>query len=124
VGRASALKEAATQLWTYRYRGWALKYFKHWYYWATHSQLKPMIRVAKTMKRYLPRILNYLRSQTTNAGAEAINAKIQEVKYRARSFRNRGNFRRAILILLWQPRYEPTLTPEEPHLLGWDRIGL
>ena len=97
VGRAWALKEAATQLWTYLYRGWALKYFKHWYYWATHSQLKPMIRVAKTMKRYLPWILNYLRSRTTNAGAEAINAKIQEVKFRARGFRNPDNFRRAIL---------------------------
>jgi transposase len=97
VGRAWALKEASSRLWSYRYRGWALKYFKHWYYWATHSQLKPMIRVAKTMKRYLPWILNYLRSQSTNAGAEAINAKIQEVKYRARGFRNRANFRRAIL---------------------------
>ena len=97
VGRAWALKEAATQLWTYLYRGWALKYFKRWYYWATHSQLQPMIRVAKTMKRYLPWILNYLRSRTTNAGAEAINAKIQEVKFRARGFRNRDNFRRAIL---------------------------
>jgi transposase len=97
VGRAWALKEASRRLWTYRYRGWALKYFKRWYYWATHSQLRPMIRVARTMKRYLPWILNYLRSQSTNAGAEAINAKIQEVKYRARGFRNRANFRRAIL---------------------------
>ena len=61
VGRAWALKEAATRLWAYRYRGWALKYFKYWYFWATHSRLKPMIRVAKTMKRYLPWILNYLR---------------------------------------------------------------
>lgn len=97
VGRAWALKEAARRLWTYRSRGWALKYFKHWYYWATHSQLKPMIRVAKTMKRYLNWILNYLRNRSTNAGAEAMNAKIQEVKYRARGFRNRANFRRAIL---------------------------
>lgn len=97
VGRAWALKEASSRLWAYRYRGWALKYFKRWYYWATHSRLKPMIRVAKTMKRYLTWILNYLRNRSTNAGAEAMNAKIQEVKYRARGFRNRDNFRRAIL---------------------------
>jgi transposase len=51
VGRAWALKEAASDLWTYRSRAWALKYFKRWYYWATHSRLPPMIRVAKTMKR-------------------------------------------------------------------------
>jgi len=97
VGRAWALKEAASDLWTYRSRAWALKYFKRWYYWATHSRLTPMIRVAKTMKRYLPWILNYLRSRSTNALAEAINSKIQEVKYRARGYRNRANFRRAIL---------------------------
>ena len=97
VGRAWALKEAATRLWNYRSRGWALKFFRHWYYWATHSQLPPIIRVAKTMKRYLTWILNYLPNRSTNAGAEAMNAKIQEVKYRARGFRNRANFRRAIL---------------------------
>jgi transposase len=97
VGRAWAIKEAASRLWNYRSRGWALKFFRHWYYWATHSQLPPIIRVAKTMKRYLTWILNYLPNRSTNAGAEAMNAKIQEVKYRARGFRNRANFRRAIL---------------------------
>ena len=97
VGRAWALKEAIARLWNYRSRGWALKFFRRWYYWATHSQLPPLIRVAKTMKRYLTWILNYLPNRSTNAGAEAMNAKIQEVKYRARGFRNRANFRRAIL---------------------------
>jgi len=97
VGRAWALKEAATRMWQYTYRAWAMKYFQRWYFWATHSQLPAMIRVAKTMKRYLPWILNYLRHRHTNAGAEALNAKIQGVKYRARGYRNRANFRRAIL---------------------------
>jgi len=97
VGRAWAIKEAATHLWEYAHRGWAVKYFRRWYHWATHCRLPPMIRVAKTMKRYLPWILNYLRNRHTNAGAEALNANIQEVKYRARGYRNRANFRRAIL---------------------------
>ena len=56
-----------------------------------------MIRVARTMKRYLPWILNYLRNRNTNALAEAINSNIQQVKHRARGYRNRANFRRAIL---------------------------
>lgn len=97
VGRAWALKEAASQLWDYRYRAWAHKHFQRWYYWATHSRLPPMIRVARTMKRYLPWILNYLPNRHTNARAEAINSKIQQVKYQARGYRNRDNFRRAIL---------------------------
>lgn len=97
VGRAWALKEAIRKLWDYTYMGWALKHFKWWYAWAVRSQLPPMIRVAKMMKRRLPGILGYLRNRRTNAFSEALNAKIQEVKYRARGYRNRDNFRRAIL---------------------------
>ena len=97
VGRAWALKEAAVRLWEYRSRTWATKYFRRWYFWATHSQLPPVIKAARTMKRYLRWILNFLRHHHTNAAAEALNARIQEIKYRARGYRNRDNFRRAIL---------------------------
>ena len=97
VGEAWALKEAATRLWEYQHQGWALRFFAKWYAWATESELPPIVRVAETMKRYIRWILHYLRNHLTNAGAEAMNAKIQEVKYRARGYRNRDNFRRAIL---------------------------
>ena len=97
VGRAWAIKEAASRLWEYSSRAWAITFFRRWFFWATHSRLPPMIRVAKTMKRYLPWILNFLRNRRTNAPAEALNSKIQELKYRARGYRNRANFRRAIL---------------------------
>lgn len=97
VGRAWAIKEAALKLWTYRSKTWARKYFKKWYFWATHSRLAPMIRVARMMKRHLEGILNFLRHRTTNALTEALNSKIQEIKYRARGYRNRENFRLAIL---------------------------
>jgi transposase len=97
VGRAWAIKEAALNLWDYTSATWAAKYFKRWYYWATHSRLPAMIRVAKMMKHYLWGILAYLRHRHTNALTEALNAKIQEIKYRARGYRNRDNFRFAIL---------------------------
>jgi transposase len=97
VGRAWAIKEAALKLWTYRSVAWARKYFDHWYFWATHSRLDPIIKVAKMMKRHLKGILNYIKSGATNATAEAINSKIQEIKYRARGYRNRANFRMAIM---------------------------
>lgn len=97
VGRAWALKEAARKLWTYRSATWALKYFTRWYGWAIRSRLTPMIRVAQMMKRYLYGILAYLRHLYTNALTEALNSKIQEIKYRARGYRNRANFRLAIL---------------------------
>ena len=97
VGRAWAIKEAIRKLWTYRSKTWALKYFRRWYAWAIRSRLPEMIQSARMMKRHLPWILNYLRFRHTNALTEGLNAKIQELKYRARGYRNRDNFRRAIL---------------------------
>jgi transposase len=97
VGRAWAIKEAALKLWTYRSATWARKHFDNWYFWATHSRLDPIIKAAKMMKRHLKGILNYIQSGATNATAEAINSKIQEIKYRARGYRNRANFRMAIM---------------------------
>lgn len=97
VGRAWALKEAAGRLWAYRSRTWAMKYFRRWYNWAIRSRLPEMVRSAQMMKRHLPWILNYLRFRHTNAMTEGLNSKIQEIKYRARGYRNRDNFRRAIL---------------------------
>jgi transposase len=97
VGRAWAIKEAASKLWHYRSPTWAEKYFRWWYYWATHSRLPAVIRVAKMMKKYFDGILAYLRYRHTNALTEGLNSKIQEIKYRARGYRSRDNFRRAIL---------------------------
>jgi len=97
VGRAWALKEAARRLWTYRSATWARRFFDRWFAWAVRSRLPAIIRVARMMKRFLDGILGYLRHHHTNALAESLNAKIQELKYRARGYRNRANFRRAIL---------------------------
>ncbi|MBN1131334.1 MAG: ISL3 family transposase [Chitinispirillaceae bacterium] len=44
VSRAQALKENIRNLWKYKSVGWMEKYFKRWYFWATHSRLRPMIR--------------------------------------------------------------------------------
>lgn len=73
-----------------------MKFFRRWYAWAIPSRL-PEIESARMMQRHLPWILNYLRHRHTNALTERLNAKIQEIKYRARGYRNRDNFRHAIL---------------------------
>jgi transposase len=36
TGRAWAIKESLRELWDYRRRGWALRHWKQWYFWATH----------------------------------------------------------------------------------------
>lgn len=97
IGRAWAMKEAFRWFWQYVVPGWARRYFKRWYFWATHSRMEPMIKVARTLKEHLPGILNYFKHGITNAYAEGINAKIQEIKSAARGFRSFENYRIAIL---------------------------
>jgi len=96
VARAWALKETLTALWDYRYIGAAHSFFRRWYFWATHSRLGPMIEKARMLKAHLPNVLTYLKHQITNAAAEGINSKIQWIRYMARGFRNRENFKTAI----------------------------
>lgn len=97
VGRAWAIKETFMDIWEYTYEQSARKFFDNWYWWATHSRLPPIIKVAKTMKRHLDNILTYLRHGITNAKAEGFNSKIQAIKSAARGFRNFAHYRIAIL---------------------------
>jgi transposase len=80
TGRAWAIKEALRHLWDYQRKGWALRYWKDWYYWATHSRLKPVVKVAKMIHAHLDNVLTYFDHRITNATSEGLNSKIQTVK--------------------------------------------
>lgn len=80
TGRAWAIKESLRDLWKYQRKGWAMRHWKAWYFWATHSALKPVAKVARMVKRYLPNILTYYDHRITNATSEGLNSKIQTVK--------------------------------------------
>ncbi len=97
VGRAWAIKESLTDLWEYKTIPGALRFFKNWYGWAMRSRLEPVKRAARTIRHYLPSIVSFTQLRYTNARTEAMNAKIQEIKYRARGYKNRNNFRMAIM---------------------------
>ena len=96
VGRAWAIKETLRNLWDYIYTEAANKFWKKWYFWATHSRLMPVYKVANTIKRHIKNILTYCKHRITNAVAEGLNSKIQTIKQRACGFRNPNNFRTAI----------------------------
>lgn len=97
VGRAWNRKELLRHLWDYYYEGSARKYFNKWYFSATHSRLKPVIKVAKMFKRHIENILTFIKYRITNAFAEGINSTIQHIKATARGFRNFKNYRTSIL---------------------------
>lgn len=97
VGRAWAIKEAFRDFWTYIYPGAARNFFRRWYFWATHSRLRPVIAAARTLQRHLTNLLTYLKHRITNAVVEGFNAKIQTLKSNARGFRSFDHYRIAIL---------------------------
>jgi transposase len=96
TGRAWALKEALRTLWSYQSETWATKFWKRWYFWATHSRLGPMIKVAKLIADHLPNVLTYFTHRVTNAVAEGLNSKIATVQKRACGYRNPNHFKIAV----------------------------
>jgi transposase len=97
VGRAWAIKEAANVIWQCRTAMEAHAEFDRWYSWAIRSRLPAIKKAARTMKDHLYGILKFIRHPFTNARTESVNSKIQLFRHRARGYRNRENFRMAIL---------------------------
>jgi len=96
TARAWAIKESFRDLWEYRRITWALRHFKAWFFWATHSRLKPVIEKARMFRKYLSQILTYFRYRITNAVSEGLNSKIETIRKMAYGFRNREHFKTAI----------------------------
>ena len=65
---------------------------KKWLSWAVRSRLEPIKAFAKTVKAHFGGIMRYFTSRLTSGMMEGINSRIQEVKRRARGFRNIRNF--------------------------------
>lgn len=80
TARAWAIKEALRELWSYHRKGWAELYWKEWYFWATHSRLKPVRKAARTIHNHLENVLTYFDHRITNAVSEGLNSKIQTLK--------------------------------------------
>ena len=80
TGRAWAIKESLRDLWEYRRKGWALRHWRHWYFWATHSRLPPVVKVARMIRDHLDNVLTYFDHRITNATSEGLNSKIQTIK--------------------------------------------
>jgi transposase len=96
VGRAWSIKENLRNFWNCETKKKAKKFFNNWYWWATHSRLKPVIEAAKTLKNHLENILTYFDHHVTNALGESINSKIEKIKKTACGYRNREHYRTAI----------------------------
>ena len=96
TGKAWAYKEMLRDLWNHDDEASATAYFRDWYRRVIHTKLKPMKKVARTIKERLANVVSYCTHGITNAVAEGLNSKIMSIKRRVGGFRNRENFKTAI----------------------------
>ena len=82
-------------------------HFTQWYAETRRSQLEPIKKVALTLKKHLPGLLEYYRHRITNAVTEAFNASIQAINASARGFRNFDHYRTRILFFLGRLNLHP-----------------
>jgi len=92
INRAYLLKELFRPFWDYRRAGWAKRYLKKWFWWATHSRLTPMRDFAWMLRRHEDDILSYFRMPIDNGTVEGLNNKAKLVIHRAYGFRTAKNY--------------------------------
>lgn len=110
TARAWAIKESLRDLWTCTGQTQARKFWAWWYFWATHSKLPEIIKVAKLIGSHLANVLSYFKHRITNSTAEGLNSKIATIQKRAYGFRNVQNFMTAVYfhcggLDLWPHRF-------------------
>ena len=118
TARAWAIKEMLRHLWKYKHLAWAEKYWKRWYFWATHCRLRPVKKVASTLKHFLYGILDYCKHRITNAMTEGINSRIETLWKSSCGFRNKERFRTVIFSTWGALSFIPTENPEGPLKKG------
>ena len=74
-------------------------YLNKWYYWATHSRIPAIIKVAKSIRQHQPGILRWFTSRINNGILEGINSLVQDAKAKARGYRSDRNLATLIYLI-------------------------
>jgi len=90
--RAYLLKESFREFWEYKRKGWAKRFLKKWFWWATHSKLKPMRDFAWMLRRHEEDILSYFDERISNGAVEGMNNKAKVLSHRSYGFRTASNY--------------------------------
>ena len=87
--RAYLLREQFQQLWEYVSPAWAMKFLNEWIRKTMLSKIEPMKKVAKTLRKHQPLILNWFKTkrQYSSGIVEAINASAKMTIRTAHGFR-------------------------------------
>jgi transposase len=105
--KAWAMKELQHKLWRFSYMAVAKRHWDKLLSWMQRSRIKPMVELAKSIRKHLWMILNAIRLGVSNGCAEGNNSRIQKVKKIACGFRNMDNFKNAIYFHLGELDMHP-----------------
>jgi transposase len=84
--RAYLLKESLAQGLSYRQHWRAAQHLKSWTQWASHSKLKPFVKLSNTVRTFKEGILAYVSTGLSNGLVEGLNNKIRLITRRAFGF--------------------------------------
>jgi transposase len=76
-----------------------ITYLNKWYFWATHCQLEPIVKAAKTVKRHWDGIVKWFESKINNGILEGLNSVIQATKSKARGYKTFKNYKIIVYLL-------------------------
>jgi len=99
TARAYQIRLTFQDLYAQPCREAAEAFLKKWYFWATHSRLKPVIEAAGTIKRHWDGILRWFDSKIANGILEGINSLVQAAKAKARGYRSTRNLKAIIYLI-------------------------
>ena len=109
TSRAWAIRELFGEFWDQAGPFTGNLFFREWYSWASRCRLKPMVEVAKMLKRHLDEMLSWFDHRISNAIAEGFNSRVQSLKSAARGFRNFENYRSRILFFCGRLNMKPKI---------------
>jgi transposase len=84
--RAYLLKESLAQGLDYRQKWRAEQHLDNWAQWASHSKLKPFVKLSRTVRTFKQGILAYVSTGLSNGLVEGLNNKIRLITRRAFGF--------------------------------------
>lgn len=64
-----------------------------WYWWASHSRIPAMIKVARTVREHWDGVMNWVKYRESNGILEGLNSLIQAAKGKARGYRTLKNLK-------------------------------
>lgn len=97
--RAYNIKIAFQEIYAAKTENEFVTYLNKWYFWATHSRLEPIIKVAKTIKKHWDGVVNYHQSNINNGILEGLNSVIQATKSKARGYKTFRNYKNIVYLL-------------------------